>query len=355
MSAHRIIHAEAHEALASLADASVDSIVTDPPYELGFMGRGWDSTGVAYDVDLWRECLRVLKPGGHLLSFGGSRTWHRMAVAVEDAGFEIRDSIAWLYGSGMPKTPHVLKPAFEPLVVAPKPFRGSLVANVAAHGTGALNIAATRVEVADEDYALNHSGDRGHAGTRESGGATNIHTGGGSASELGRWPTNVILDGSQADALDEQSGVLKSGAWTGKRNAPKFGTTYGEFVGDASRETPRPASQGGASRFFPTFRYQAKAPKSERPVVDGVAHPTVKPLGVVRWLVKLVTPAGGVVLDVFAGSGTTAEAALLEGLNSVVVERGVEFVPLIQERLARSGAIESAPGVWATERVQVSA
>lgn len=285
---HRVIVSDALEALRTMPDASVDSIVTDPPYEIGFMGKAWDATGIAYSVELWRECLRVLKPGGFALSFGASRTWHRMAVAIEDAGFEVRDSLAWLYGSGFPKAPSALKPAFEPVVVARKPFRGTLAANVAQHGTGVFNIEAARIGT-EAMAAVTRGVSR--LGTFE-GADGNV-----TAARTGRWPANVILDDEQAAELDRQSGA-------------------------------------GQSRFF----YVAKAPKAERPVVDGVSHPTVKPLDVIRWLVGLVTPAGGIVLDIFAGSGTTAEAALRDGFNSVSVERGVEYVPLIATRLERSGA-----------------
>jgi len=379
-----LYHGDCREVLAGLPDCSVDSIVTDPPYELGFMGKGWDSTGIAYDVGMWRECLRVLKPGGHLLSFGGSRTFHRMAVAVEDAGFEIRDSIAWLYGSGFPKSLDVskaidkaagvsrksigpgrnhgggksdarssykpgaevpdltapatpdaehwqgwgtaLKPAFEPIVVARKPFAGTVAANVVAHGTGALNIDASRTATSEDTSRPN-----GPVGYGWGNGATGI----GGGNTAGRWPTNVVLDESQAVALDKQTGVLTSGANPTKRGSDKFRNSYGDFKGQADIEPARGSESGGASRFFPTFRYDAKAPSSERPDVDGKQHPTVKPLDLMRWLVRLVTPPGGVVLEPFAGSGTTIEAALLEGFSCIAVEMEADHLPLIMQRIRK--------------------
>ena len=377
--------------LARIPAESVDAIVTDPPYGLGFMGKAWDALPPGED---WaRACLRVLKPGGHLLAFGGTRTWHRLAVAVEDAGFELRDSIAWLYGSGFPKsldvskaidkaagvefsaapasgvgfmnadgaggynvtankltregetTPEAvewqgwgtaLKPAFEPVVVARKPLaKGMTVAaNVLAYGTGALNIDAGRVAAGDASYAANASGDRGHAGTHGAGRDTDLKPGGGSAHDAGRWPANVMLDESQAAALDAQapatgaaakaSGATRSGGYKSESMAGAFTGTEeaAPFYGDV----------GGASRFF----YVAKAPKSERPLdADGVGHPTVKPLALMRQLVRLVTPLGGCVVDPFAGSGTTLEAAYLEGFESIGIELTPDYWPLIEARIAR--------------------
>lgn len=377
--------------LASLPDASVDAVVTDPPYELGFMGKKWDATGIAYDVAMWAEVLRVLKPGGHLLSFGGTRTWHRMACAVEDAGFEMRDSIAWLYGSGFPKSLDVgkaidkaagaerevvgskvtgmmagqsgtlnaangfaggqmvvpltapatedavrwdgwgtaLKPAHEPIVVARKPFPGTVAANVVEHGTGALNIDACRIGTSGATKAVDTVARWGGVG------GTGERRNQIEAVNAGRWPANVVLDDTTATILDEQSGTLTTGAMNGNRNAPKFGgaaaSTYsgGTFTGE---EKARPGDSGGASRFF----YCAKAPTKERPRHDdGTAHPTVKPLTLMRWLVRLVTPPGGTVLDPFTGSGTTLEAAILEGFHAIGIEANEDYLPLILQRLAR--------------------
>jgi site-specific DNA-methyltransferase (adenine-specific) len=325
----QILHGDCIEVMKTLPANSVDSIVTDPPYGLGFMGKAWDALPPGED---WaRECLRVLKPGGHLLAFGGTRTWHRLAVAVEDAGFEIRDSIAWIYGSGFPKHRAALKPAFEPIVMARKPYKGSLTANEALHGTGALNIDATRIGMSDADRTVvdNRSGaDDGvrdgiysdGVGKRDKGQKFTSAPG-------GRWPANVVLDEDMTGVLDEQSGFSKSPSTVTR------GGNRREAYGMGRQENvAAPGDSGGASRFF----YVAKAPRRERPVVDGVAHPTVKPLALMRWLVRLVTPAGGVVLDPFAGSGTTVEAALLEGFQVVGIEREAEYLPLIQARVDRA-------------------
>ena len=330
-----LYHGDCIDVMRAMPDASVDAIVTDPPYGLGFMGRKWDA--LPPGLPWAQECLRVLKPGGHLLAFGGSRTWHRLAVAVEDAGFEMRDSIAWLYGSGFPKSLDVskaidkaagaerevvgtrptakgnggtgndfltassratvvspdaerwqgwgtaLKPAFEPIVVARKPLTGTVAANVLTHGTGALNIDACRI---GDDL-------RTTAGMASLGVMHDDAWVPGEVSKTvsGRWPTNVVLDESQA------------------------------------------ADLGDKEKFFPTFRYEAKAPSRERPRVNGTAHPTVKPLGLMRWLVRLVTPPGGTVLEPFAGSGTTAEACGIEGFHCIAIEREADYLPLIAQRL----------------------
>jgi DNA modification methylase len=609
-------HGDALEALSGLADDLVDAIVTDPPYELGFMGHTWDASGIAYNVELWKHCLRVLKPGGHLLAFGGTRTAHRMACAIEDAGFEIRDSIAWLYGSGFPKSldvskaidkrrddgsdvarvaawladqaeaaavtrahvdahmgtsdmagwwlsrlPHraqvpqwdqwlhlreligfsdemdievwrlngrkgtpgepwanaevlaiderwnepgvvnagqgdrervsraikapatddakrwagwgtALKPAHEPIVVARKPLVGTVAANVLAHGTGALNIDACRVG----DAPITQHGRS--AGQSDSMSGPNCAEPAGRA-WVGRWPANVALDEVAAAELDEQSGTLKSGANPTRRSSDKFRDAYGEFAGQEECTPARGADAGGASRFFPVFRYQAKAPTRERPeywrpscncetvkpwpdqspqrAIDasesGVgkswststsgsgstaeqfptgttsitgmatsstmtpeifnssqslstsasipdansaamsggspavsvddssrstpsigisrpkdgrstvaadpatlsewsetsvcvncgaparreAHATVKPLDLMRWLVRLATPPDGIVLDPFAGSGTTLEAAVTEGMRCIGIEQSADYLPLIDARMTRAG------------------
>jgi site-specific DNA-methyltransferase (adenine-specific) len=302
------------------------------------MGKAWDGSKIAYDVALWSEALRVLKPGGHLLAFGGTRTWHRLAVAVEDAGFEIRDSIAWMYGSGFPKHRAALKPAFEPIVMARKPFKGSLSANEAIHGTGALSIDGCRIAGNIEEM-------RGRSGTSAiPGGDTSsyrAHNADGGIWEpapAGRWPANVVLDEHMAGVLDGQSGVSR----TAPRGKPSRGaammTASATTDISASRTNPTEpveySDEGGASRFF----YVAKAAKRERPVVDGVAHPTVKPVALMRWLVRLVTPPGGTVLEPFAGSGATVEACILEGFHCIAIEREAEYLPLIQARINRQDA-----------------
>ena len=386
-----LCHGDCLDVLASLPDASVDSVVTDPPYGLDFMGKHWDTGSVAFDTVVWAHCLRILKPGGHLLAFGGTRTWHRLVCAVEDAGFEIRDNIAWLYGSGFPKSLNVskaidkaagaerevlsatergtrlvpggdaartgqawhsderpvyvqevtapatddaklwagwgtaLKPAFEPVVVARKPLGGTVAANVLAHGVGALNIDGCRVGTDERTNRGMSSLGVMHDDDWKPRDVSNTVT--------GRWPSNVVLDECAAQEIDRQSGVSVSRATVGNRPGKTAGT-YGAFVGQESVSMGH-NDEGGASRFFPIFRYQAKAPKKERPVVDGNAHPTVKPLELMRWLVRLVTPPGGYVLDPFAGSGTTGEAALIEGFRCLLIESEAAYLPLIMTRLDR--------------------
>lgn len=351
------------------------------------------------------ECLRILKPGGHLLAFGGSRTWHRLAAGIEDAGFEIRDSIAWLYGSGFPKSLDVskaidkaagaerevvgthhrhgggsavsgsmsgllgtdselpltapatvaakrwrgwgtaLKPSFEPIVVARKPLAGTVAANVLEHGTGALNIDACRIPTGDKlGGGSTTRGQRMKDGWHRpwmddpdmvAANAERSRASVARSEELGRWPTNVVLDERQAEALDQQTGVLTSGLFTGARTSDKTRSVFGAFKGDPEREVQTYGDSGGASRFFPVFRYEAKAPTSERPNADGVQHPTVKPLDLMRWLVRLVTPVGAVVLEPFAGSGTTAEACVLEDRQCIAIEREADYLPLIVSRLQK--------------------
>lgn len=396
----RLFHGSNKDILPTLPDASYDSIVTDPPYELGFMGNGWDSTGIAYDVDMWRECFRVLKPGGYLLSFGGTRTWHRIAAAIEDAGFEIRDSIAWMYGSGFPKSMNVakaiaglesghgsnsgairratmgdayvpsgrlgnrdgagrrdtglneheleltenakawegwgtaLKPAFEPIIVARKPLAGTVAANVLAYGTGALNIDATRVQTFSEGPGSTPKAVDGGKRKAMAGDMDRVDYDG----SKGRFPSNVLLDESQAAELDRQAPATGG---SGKASGPSLreptsaGVAFGARNGLEGEPAFYGGEKGGASRFFPTFRYEAKAPGSERPEVDGVAHATVKPLELMRWLVRLVTRPGGRVLEPFAGSGTTGEAALLEGFEVDLIELEADHLPLILARVRK--------------------
>lgn len=411
-----IYHGDCIEVLRQLPDCSVDSVVTDPPYGLEFMGKEWDKfgrdtgnhkhaekprftsdhMGKGFDkipntfeaglpfqrwCELWvAECLRVLKPGGHLLAFGGTRTWHRLAVAVEDAGFEVRDSIAWLYGSGFPKSLDVskaidkaagakrevihsfprkgrsggilgaeveitrevtvpgsddaltwqgwgtaLKPAFEPIVVARKPLTGTVAANVLEHGTGGLNIDGCRI--GSESRTFDSKGIRPGSGNYI---GDDWQPERSSVTVAGRWPANVVLDEDQADALDRQSGWSKSPP---VGSVCKSGTGQQPLKAATATRPNGHGDSGGASRFF----YVAKAPARERPKVDGVAHPTVKPLTLMRWLCRLVTPPGGTVLEPFAGSGTTIEAALLEGFRVVAVEREDDYLPLIAARLERIG------------------
>ena len=370
---HQLHHGDCLEVLRSMPDCSVDSIVTDPPYGLSFMGKKWD-----YDVpsvDVWVECIRVLKPGGHLLAFAGTRTQHRMAVRIEDAGFEIRDMIAWVYGSGFPKSLDVskaidkaeghwrgragevasengamsggnyartpkgdpitdaakqwqgwgtaLKPALEPITVARKPLVGTVAENVLQHGTGAINVDGGRVEG-------------------------------------GRWPANFIHDGSE-----EVLGLFPQSKSTGGTNPSNPNVIYGKrdsltyfHYGDS----------GSAARFF----YCAKASKADRdagcegidarfaPTMgNGIGgkehdpetaspkrnhHPTVKPTDLMRYLCRLVTPPNGIVLDPFNGSGSTGCAAVLEGFQYIGIEREAEYIAISEKRIqARSKQVQEQP------------
>ena len=361
-----LYHGDCREAMAALPDASVDAVVTDPPYGLSFMGKRWD-----YDVpgvDVWQQVLRVLKPGGHLLAFAGTRTQHRMAVRIEDAGFEIRDMIAWVYGSGFPKsldvskaidkaagaerelgpkrvsadgtvahdragarhegyerpwrsdpdavdrntrisypaTPEArqwsgwgtaLKPALEPITVARKPLIGTVAQNVLEHGTGALNIDGCRVGRDAEDVSgWSQSGSKASDNRSMSGGNYAREA---KPDAAGRWPANLIHDGS-----DEVVGLF-----------------------------PETDEEQSAARFF----YTAKADKSDRG--HGNNHPTVKPVDLMRYLVRLVCPMDGIVLDPFNGSGTTAVASRAEHCRYIGAELNEDYCRITVERLAQGGFV----------------
>lgn len=322
-------HGDCLDVLATLPDRSVDAVCTDPPYNLAFMGRTWDTHPDPFSFQAWcegwaAECRRILKPGGHLLAFGGTRTWHRLAVAIEDAGFDVRDSLAWLHGQGFPKGKEQLKPAFEPIVMARKPIRGTVAANVLEHGTGALNIDGCRIGTTDalvRPEIQRHDNEVYGKGL----GA------GVQAEPAGRWPANVVLDEDQATALDEQSGIQKDGtAINRNRIADDMTSWYGTRNSQTGPDVGY-GGAGGASRFF----YTAKADAAERITHNGISHPTVKPLDLMRWLVRLVTPPGGTILEPFAGSGTTVEAALLEGFKIIAIERETDYLPLITQRINR--------------------
>lgn len=390
-----LILGDSYLILKTLAADSVDAVVTDPPYGLSFMNKHWDHD--VPSVELWREVLRVLKPGGHVLSFGGTRTYHRMVVNIEDAGFEIRDQIQWIYGSGFPKSLDVskaldkaagaerqvtregqtkahelsgkfdqassesrerrdipatdaakqwqgwgtaLKPAFEPIVLARKPLVGTVAENVQTFGTGALNIDASRIGFANGEAGYTYK--NGPGGNTFSVGnvVDGTRTQPVEANNLGRWPANVLFDEEAAAALDEQSGILKSGSK--KPSMPNgLNNVYGANMGGAAGSI---ASFGGASRFFKTFKneseiqcdqtrflYQAKASKRERG--DGNHHPTVKPIKLMEYLVRLITPPGGTVLDPFMGSGTTGIAAKNLGFGFVGIERSEDYFEIAKRRI----------------------
>jgi len=399
------------EQMRQLPDNSVDSIVTDPPYELGFMGKSWDSTGIAYSVKMWDEALRVLKPGGHLLAFSGSRTYHRMAVAIEDAGFEIRDQIMWVYGSGFPKSMDVskaidkqagverervdyvggiasgqnnyggngsvhvgtkvgneaitdkakqwagwgtaLKPAHEPIVLARKPLIGTVATNVIIHGTGAINIDGSRVGDEVRTYG-GMSANQPEVGTFRD---DNWVPKDIEVTVAGRFPANFIHDGSdEVVELFPDTGkspntyVRNVGTFEGERVAY---SNIGEAAGTTSLNY---GDSGSAARFF----YCAKASKKDRNEgLDGFAekrpddrsetgmgtftekgvakqsnhHPTVKPTELMRYLVRMITPPNGVVLDPFMGSGSTGKAAVLERFSFIGIDQSADYIEIATARI----------------------
>lgn len=321
-------HGDCRELIAAMPSESVDAIVTDPPYELGFMGKGWDASGVAYDVTLWSECLRVLKPGGHLLAFGGTRTYHRMACAIEDAGFEIRDSIYWLYSSGFPKSHNLkddyagwgtaLKPAHEPIALGRKPLTGTVAANVQQYGTGALNIDASRIPMGDEYDPTKIQRQQNSTGAIEGafGAASLIGKEIPTYNAAGRWPANVITDGTtQAEWVKY---FFTPKAPRTERNA---GLTALEW---------KHTDFGGGGKPGAGFN---EVTHGKAPAHAPNNHPTVKPLALMRYLVRLVTPPGGTVLEPFAGSGTTLAAAVLEGFNAIGCELTEDYLPIIAGRV----------------------
>jgi site-specific DNA-methyltransferase (adenine-specific) len=346
---------DSRDVLRALPDSSIDSIVTDPPYALvsivkrfgapnaapakgdvynrasaGFMGKQWDTGETAFAPEFWAECLRVLKPGGHVVAFSGTRTYHRMTCAIEDAGFEVRDMLSWLYGSGFPKSHNIgdgwgtaLKPACEPICFGRKPLIGTVAANVLKHGTGAINVDGCRVAAADKAWG---SGNRDSYHELEGRPDRQAHRyGEPDKNPDGRWPANVIHDGSEEvveafpDAPGQQRGV---GPQHGEK--PSI-NVYGDY-GPREQFDPR-GDSGSAARFF----YTAKADAEDR---IGSKHPTVKPIDLMQWLVRLVTPKGGIVLDPFAGTGTTAEAAFREGMRCILIEREEEYQDDIRRRMA---------------------
>ena len=371
--AWEVIHGDCRDVMAAMEADSVDAIVSDPPYGLSFMGKGWDHA--VPGVEFWAEALRVAKPGAHLVAFGGTRTYHRLTCAIEDAGWEIRDCLSWLYGSGFPKSHNgpwggtALKPAWEPIVLARKPLIGTVAANVAEHGTGGLNIDGCRIGTdAGWSYPNGRGGQGWHG--RESL-STDLTV--PKKAEAGRWPANVALDEEAAAMLDEQSGVTQGrGPREGVRGGHKFG-------GDKGQNDQLPGrwhgDSGGASRFF----YCAKASRSERerglegmerrtvqsgmggdmPTDDGGNardrfkvtaanhHPTVKPIALMRWLCRLITPPGGLVLDPFTGSGTTGCAAVAEGFRFVGAELNPEYAEIARRRIAAAVPEPTLEGIAA--------
>jgi len=361
----RLHQGDSRDVLKTLADCSIDAIVCDPPYALvsiqkrfgkpgsapakgndaymrasaGFMAANWDVGETAFAETFWAECLRVLKPGGHVVAFGGTRTYHRLVCAIEDAGFEIRDQLGWLYGSGFPKSHNqsgdwqgwgsALKPAWEPICLARKPLTGTIAGNLAEWGVGALNIDGCRVEGTPEPTRFDPA-KHGHDGWRMD--ATGDQCA-ANASPLGRWPANIIHDGS-----DEVLAAFPdtSPSTSGKKQTPKKGTNaLGDFAGTDALAGHN--DSGSAARFF----YCAKASRKDRD--EGLAnegnkraniHPTVKPTSLMQYLCRLITPPGGTILDPFMGSGSTGKAAVLEGFNFIGIEREDEYMPIAEARIA---------------------
>lgn len=336
---HVVITGDCRTVMADMAEASVDAVVCDPPYELNFMGKGWDNAGVAFDVATWTAVRRVMKPGAYLLAFGGTRTYHRMACAIEDAGFEIKDSLCWLHGQGFPKHKSLLKPAFEPVILAKK------------RGAGVLNIDGCRIDANDDTTKVRTRGDRNREHYR-----TGTSLGGPIPTDTGRWPANVALDEDAAALLDRQAGERTSGKPVGTRNAT---TGFATGITPGAQLLTGYGDTGGASRFY----YVAKASRSERnaglagmdaravhrygagigegrapnaPVIESNHHPTVKPVALMQWLVRLVTPPDGLVLDPFAGSGTTGIACVHEGFRFVGIEQSNEYADIARARIAHA-------------------
>jgi len=403
---------DSREVLRGIASDSIDSCVCDPPYALvsivkrfgkagaapvtgnaayarasaGFMGKAWDTGEVAFDAKFWREVLRVLKPGGHVVAFGGTRAFQRLACAIEDAGFEIRDAIgdlvsldpgvrafveslsetqldaflrladlmgfdgllAWVYGTGFPKstdfaavpgskgnggrevrpelvgTPFAegwgtaLKPAWEPICLARKPLVGTVAENVLGYGTGAVNVHGCRIGER-EARQLSRNASIGFGGSAPQG----VVTDGGH----GRWPANILHDGSAEVVAAFPDTASGTGAVKGTSGAGYRANAFGSESRPAGTPNIEYGDAGSASRFF----YSAKADADDR---LGSKHPTVKPVDLMQWLVRLVTPPGGTVLDPFAGTGTTGEAAWREGFSAVLIERDETYQNDIRRRMA---------------------
>jgi DNA modification methylase len=370
----KLINADCIEAMKAMPDNSVDSIVTDPPYELGFMGKSWDASGIAFNIEVWQEALRVIKPGGHLIAFSGSRTYHRMAVAIEDAGFQIRDQIMWVYGSGFPKSHNIekainkvdgveflekpasgvgfmnaegaggynttinqleqvgdsteraaqwdgwgtaLKPAHEPMVLARKPLEGTVANNVLTFGVGGLNIDATRVgseggtfKASKPDGISNGIYGEGINGKVDIGDLN-----------AGRFPANFIHDGS--DEVNELLGEPARFFYCAKASKRDRNEGLDGFEVKEKRYMATANGTGETSIGMDRF--------TTNPVANH--HPTVKPTSLMQYLVRLVTPPNGIVLDPFMGSGSTGKACAYEGFDFIGIDQSAEYVAIAQARI----------------------
>jgi len=426
--APRVICGDMRDVLATLPPEHVHAVVSDPPYGLAFMGKDWDQQ--VPGPDYWRAVLRVLKPGGHLVAFGGTRTAHRLACAIEDAGFELRDCLSWLYGSGFPKSHDVskaidreagavrcegvpgpyasrrpresapavsayqdgvanaatatittpateaarewdgwgtaLKPAWEPIYLARKPFRGSVASNVCEHGCGALNIDGCRIGSGGQSKWATT---RGGIWATDSDAKAALE-----ASTLGRWPANLALDESAAAMLDAQTGELRNGGQNATSKRMSQGLCYGDYgepiptryagdSGGASRffytsKASRPEREAGLERFRPRNVNDGRDTSIDNPYQRGDTqrrntHPTVKPVSLMRWLVRLITPPDGIVLDPFTGSGSTGVAAVLEGARFIGCELSPEFAELARARIAHAADEDDGPQLTLFERAEL--
>jgi DNA modification methylase len=389
-----LLEGDCRDVMRGIPECQFDSVVSDPPYGLGFMGKGWDH-GVP-GPEFWEEALRVTKPGAHLLAFGGTRTFHRLACSIEDAGWELRDTLMWVYGSGFPKSLNIarvfdeadeaerwvgwgtaLKPAWEPIMLARRPTVGTTLDNIKTFGVGALNIDACRVPAGDEQLKAGAGGmprhdehtPRGRAGEPS---ASRRYAGRGGTdfaalpgprggSEQGRWPANLIHDGSEEvlACFPDAPGAIHP--VTGQEQSHVTKNAFGHFARGGSKSVPR-GDGGSAARFF----YCSKASRTDRdegceylepqqqdesrkegaPGGDnprnrgakkrGNYHPTVKPTPLMRYLCRLVTPPGGLILDPFMGSGSTGKAAVLEGMRFVGIDNTAEYIPIARARIERA-------------------
>lgn len=325
---HELHHGNCLDILRTMPDASVDAVVTDPPYGLSFMGKRWD-----YDVpsvDIWEQCLRVLKPGGYLLAFAGTRTQHRMAVRIEDAGFEIRDMVAWMYGSGFPKSHNLqgnrqgwgtaLKPAMEPITMARKPFKGTVADNVLAYGTCAINVDGCRIAC---DDGFEKAWDKPISTNIGASGGKFISEGVQHKVDLsdykpsGRWPANVLHDGCE----DVLRGMGEAARFFYTPKACKEDRDDGCEMMEA-----RQYSHDGRDTRNETA-YQRNDSEARN------FHPTVKPTDLMRYLCRMVTPPGGVVLDPFTGSGSTGRGAVLEGFRFIGCEMDADYIEIAKARI----------------------
>lgn len=349
--------------MKSMKDNSIDFIVTDPPYGLNFMGKDWDKS--IPNVEIWKEALRICKPGSMLAAFGGSRTHHHLMIALEKSGWEIRDVIMWLYGQGFPKSHNnfglegygtALKPAYEPIILAMKPLEGTFAQNAEKWGIGGINIDGSRIQYnGEKPSSFFYEKERKNVGFKLSSGNKKIT----STPDKGRWPANIILDEESAEMLDEQSGITISKK--NKKNDQRYeGNLWKK--GNRTHENSYNDS-GGASRFF----YCAKASASERNKgLEGMPlkekktmnsfsnncefdptktqnkcdspqknfHPTVKPIALMKYIIKLLAPPGNpTLLDPFAGSGSTLIAAKELGINAIGIEKEQEYCEIANKRI----------------------